>query len=171
MRDESGSNHGARGWRIAAVCAVSCLAACEAGSGGAVELSWKLRPNSSALSDQFVDCEPGGDDPDRGTITWIELDWQVPGVPQDAGPPTRRAFHCDDNHGVTGFEIPVGTTSLSIKPTCGKDAFTDDADPGTYIAPAPVIRQVEAGQTIRLNAVELVISVFPCTNGATCICK
>jgi hypothetical protein len=173
MRDESGSNHGARGWWIAAVCALCGLAACEAGSGGAVELSWKLRPNSSSINDKFVDCEPGGDDPDRGTVTWIQLNWSVPGASAeaDAGAVHSRAFHCDDNHGVTQFEIPVGTASLWVVPTCGKDPYTDEAAADTFIAPAPVIRDVKAGQTISLNAVELVISVFPCGDGAQCICK
>lgn len=172
MRDESGSNHGAHRRWIATALAVGCLAGCEAGADGAVELSWKLRPNSSQLDDKFVDCEPGGDDPDRGTVEWIQLDWLVsgPDVPPGAGT-GRAAFHCDDNHGVTKFELPVGMASLTVTPTCDKkDAFKTPADPATYIAPAPVIREVKAGQTISLNAVELVISVVPCSDEAPCIC-
>jgi hypothetical protein len=150
-----------------------CLAGCEAGTGGAVELSWKLRPGSSSIDDKFVDCERGGDEPNtRRPVTWIQLGWEVVdsegnevknGRGQDAWP-------CDDNHGVTGFALPEGTASLTITPTCGNTPYADPAAPGTFIAPAPVQRQVTAGQTISLNAIELVIAVSLCDTTAPCIC-
>src|SRR5882762_6549322 len=79
MHDESGSNHR---WRLRppwTVVGALCLFVhgCDTGAGGAVELSWKLRPASSSISDKFVDCEPGQDDPNRGTVTWIQLSWKV----------------------------------------------------------------------------------------------
>lgn len=178
MRDESGSNHArgfaARGWCAAALLASLGLAGCEAGNGGAVELSWKLRPNASELDTQFVNCERSGDEPaGRRPVTWIQLNWLVSGEHVAPGEGSGQdAFHCDDNHGVTGFALPVGTASLWITPTCGDQPYVNPAAPTTFIAPAPVIREVKAGQTISLNAVELVITVFPtCTADQPCICQ
>ena len=53
------------------------VAACTQVDGGAVELSWKLRPASSSLPDKFVDCEPGLDG--TSPVTRIRLDWEVIG--------------------------------------------------------------------------------------------
>src|SRR5262245_1773039 len=46
---------------------------CDTVDGGAVELSWKLRPASSSLPDKFVECESGKDG--TGVITKIRLEW------------------------------------------------------------------------------------------------
>jgi hypothetical protein len=174
MRDESGSNHGCAAAILAALALAGAGAGCEAGTGGAVELSWKLRPNSSELGDKFVDCERGGDEPaDRHPVKWIQLNWNVTGANVAPGTGSgKEAFHCDDNHGVTGFALPVGTASLWVTPTCNDQPYADPAASSTFIAPAPVIREVKAGQTISLNAVELVITVFPgCTTDQPCICQ
>src|SRR5688572_17886964 len=40
--------------------------------GGAVELSWKLRPTSSSLEDKFVECSSGRTG--TGAVTYIRLD-------------------------------------------------------------------------------------------------
>ncbi|HET9620162.1 MAG TPA: hypothetical protein VFP84_02260 [Kofleriaceae bacterium] len=171
MRDESGSNHGWRGAITAGVLASLCVAGCDTntGTGGAVELSWKLRPNSSDLNDKFVDCDPGGDDPDRGPVTWMRLAWEVT---DENGVTTKGhdRWPCNDNHGVTRFALEPGTASLTLTPLCGLDPPLAAA-PGTYIAPAPVIRTVARGDTISLGAVELVIAVAPCAAGLpACIC-
>src|ERR1041384_5592032 len=71
MRDDSGSNRcgagvarpgpGSVAWLIRVVAGTLYLLVhgCDTVSGGAVELSWKLRPASSSLSDKFVDCDSG----------------------------------------------------------------------------------------------------------------
>src|ERR1700759_4155702 len=56
MHDASGSN---REWAIRVVAIALCLAVhgCDSVHGGAVELSWKLRPASSGQLEKFVDCD------------------------------------------------------------------------------------------------------------------
>ncbi|HEY0192381.1 MAG TPA: hypothetical protein VGC42_14780 [Kofleriaceae bacterium] len=166
MRDEPGSNHRAR-WLALFTLLCPAVHGCDAGSGGAVELSWKLRPNSSSLEDKFVDCDRG-DDLDRGDVAYIQLAWQVTG---DQGEPVgggSEEWRCNDNHGVTGFSLPEGTASLTVIPECrsGTPAASD-----TYSTPAPVQRQVMQGNTISLGAVELVIDVSGCDDAQPCICK
>jgi hypothetical protein len=156
---------------VGQMCAVArnCLAVCllvngcTSVGGGAVELSWKLRP-ASGSTDIFVNCDSQivGTNP----VTRIRLDWQV-------GETTGFAsWLCTDYHGVTGFELPVGTASLSVSPECA----TGGAAPNTYTAPAPEQRSVIVGNTIGLGAVELVVQVGTDASGANrctqqpCIC-
>jgi hypothetical protein len=176
MRDEPGSNHGSAtsapagsraGWLLAFTLCPLVHAGCEAGSGGAVELSWKLRPNSSSLEDKFVDCDAGDDTTVRGDVEFIQLAWQVVG---DKGEPIGSGsdeWRCTDNHGVTGFSLPEGTASLIVIPECASEI---SAAANAYIAPAPVQRQVIQGNTISLGAVELVIDVGDCDDDRPCIC-
>lgn len=138
------------------------------GSGGAVELSWKLRPTSSADPNKFVECRD--QDPAQwGPVTRIRLHWQVGDVS------CSHAWSCDSNHGTTGFEIPEGTAQLWVTPECGRAQSTPDclddqpAALDTYIAPAKVQRDVIRGEIVSLGAVELVVSVFDCKN-QPCIC-
>jgi hypothetical protein len=174
MRDESGSNHRCRtgrsggrsvAWRAQVVAGALCLLVhgCDTSTGGAVELSWKLRPASSSLADKFVDCEPGQDEmtvggTSRGTVQWIRLNWQVTDNSQLIAS-DHSEWRCDYSHGVTRFELPAGTAELSVVPEC---ASNQPADPDTYIAPAPVQRVVIRGDTVSLGAVELVVSVSSC---------
>src|SRR5512144_1737554 len=83
MRHAAGSNHPcrtagsvARAIRVAIVTLCLPVHGCDNVSGGAVELSWKLRPASSALPDKFVDCDPGPSDSDRGPVIGIRLHWR-----------------------------------------------------------------------------------------------
>lgn len=152
------SFHGRTGWHVVLV-TVLCPAVhgCDDVSGGAVELSWKLRPGSSSLEDKFVDCASGK--PGTNPVTRIRLDWQVGA---DAGFAT---WPCKDNAGVTGFELPVGQALLSVTPECAEGA----ALPASYIAPAPERRAVILGDTVSLGAVELVVLVSYCDD-QPCIC-
>ena len=119
-------------------------------SGGAVELSWKLRPASSSLDDKFVNCNSGK--ARTGPVSDIVLHWVVNGAEGAT------AWPCDFNHGVTGFDLAEGTAQLWVTPACvGGDAASD-----TYIAPAMVQRRVVRGETVSLGAVELVVAVSEC---------
>jgi hypothetical protein len=131
---------------------------CATVDGGAVELSWKLRPTSSS-NDIFVDCNTGaiGAQP----VTRIRLDWQVASTTGIA------TWNCSDYHGVTNFELPPGTALLAVSPECG-DAV---AATNTYTAPAPEQRVVIAGNTISLGAVELVVETKSCSDTHPCICQ
>lgn len=137
---------------------VAALGACTDVHGGAVELSWKLRPASSSLPDKFVACDSG--EPGTGPVTRIRLHWDV------AGEQGTEAWRCDDNHGVTGFDLPEGEALLSVTPDCA----LRPADPATYTAPAPERRPVISGDTVSLGAVELVLQVSYCGD-QPCICE
>ena len=174
MRDESGSNHGcrtgspvARAIRVAVVTLCLAVHGCDSVNGGAVELSWKLRPASSALSEKFVDCASG--QPGTQPVTQIRLYWKVTAegvvIKEDT-----KAWPCQDNHGTTGFDLPEGTADLSVTPECsGTGINATPAALNTYIAPATVQRRVSRGDTVSLGAVELVVSVSDCSS-RPCIC-
>ncbi|MDB4955351.1 MAG: hypothetical protein JWO36_2920 [Myxococcales bacterium] len=142
-------------WLTRVRCATLCLLVhgCTNVNGGAVELSWKLRPRSGS-SAGFIDCRNGI------PVDLIELDWDVNGV-TDA-----RQWNCSDGHGVTAFDVPPGAALLTVKPVClGKPA-----DPSTYSAPAPERRNVIVGNTISLGAVEVVLQVSSC-DMQPCVCQ
>ncbi len=153
-----------RAIRVALVTLCLPVHGCDTVKGGAVELSWKLRPASSSLSDKFVECDSGQPDNDpavwRSSVTQIRLDWDVGG---NVGFDTWR---CGNNHGVTGFDLPEGPALLSVRPECE----TGPADPVTFIAPAPEQRTVILGNTVSLGAVELVVAVSYC-DLQPCICQ
>ncbi len=143
----------------AATCLWLGVHGCVDVNGGAVELSWKLRPRSSSLEDKFVDCDSM--QPGTGVIERMRLDWSVGDVHGiDTWP-------CSDSHGVTGFELPEGRALLSVTPVCRSGLL---AAPGAYIAPAAEQRTVNLGDTVSLGAVELVLQVTDC-GVSHCICE
>src|SRR5438874_12834009 len=94
-----------------------CLAVygCTGGAdGGAIELSWKLRPASGATAGSdvppFLDCSMTDTNGVTlaGTIVAIALDWTAAN-----GKPGHDEFRCTDGHGVTHFEVPPGMVPLS----------------------------------------------------------
>jgi hypothetical protein len=154
MRSASGSNRECRtrrrvAWLTRVAFATLCLAVhgCDTVSGGAVELSWKLRPASSSREDKFVDCESS-----PYPVTKIRLTWQVGDATGSADWP------CQFNHGVTGFDLGDGTAQLWVTPECENGPARAD----TYIAPAKIERSVSRGDTVSLGAVELVVAVTRC---------
>lgn len=173
MHDESGSNppascaragRGAWAMRVAAATLCLLVHGCDTVQGGAVELSWKLRPASSSLQDKFVDCESEREG--TGPVTAMRLHWQVENASADpTGTEGSEAWRCSDNHGVTGFALAEGTASLWVTPEC----MDGTAAANTYIAPAIVQRSVIRGDTVSLGAIELVVSVAYCTT-TPCIC-
>jgi len=153
--------------QIAIPLAIACLCACKTVDGGAVELSWKLRPASSSDPDKFVECASGkaGTNP----VTKMRLEWSVR---TDDGRTVTGGdeWPCDDSHGVTGFDLPAGTALLSVKPICGRAPGEFAALRDSYIAPAAEQRRVSVGDTVSLGAVELVVVVSYCGD-QSCICE
>jgi hypothetical protein len=149
----------------ACACVVIAGAACApTATGGAVELSWKLRPASGPLLDNtgpFIDCNSG--EPGANPVKYIQLSW-TDGDEVSTPPPF---WNCEDGHGVTGFDLPAGTALITISPLCDGGSA---ANPATYQAPAPIERDVSVGDTISLDAVELVLQVSSCT-AQPCICQ
>jgi hypothetical protein len=152
MRRKSGSN------RATAACILALLGGCEDVDGGAVELSWRLRPASSSLEDKFVDCDSKQDG--TNPVIAIRLEWVV--EQQSAG----EEWPCNDSHGVTGFVLPPGSALFLVTPLCG----AGPAEPASFVAPAVEQRSVIVGDTVNLGAVELIVQVSDCTM-QTCICQ
>lgn len=151
--------------------------ACDLGTGGAVELSWALRPASgpaggSGSNKPFVDCEARDSKNNLlRAITRVRLHWTVPG-----STPCSRAWSCNDHHGATRFEVPPGTANLTLTLECGKatdglpECMDDQpAEASTYIAPAIVQRDSIRGEVVTLGAVELVVSDAACPD-QPCTC-
>jgi hypothetical protein len=140
------------------------------GHGGAVELSWKLRPASSARNDKFVDCQLDPQEQVKegwGAVTRILLRWKVGGTQGS------RDWDCNENHGATGFDLAQGMAELSVVPECGDPPVP--AAPETYITPATLEREVTRGEVVSLGAIELVVAVSSCRHAtdpgaSACIC-
>jgi hypothetical protein len=174
MHPDPGSNRAGQGgsarWSRVAI-ATLCLAVhgCSVGSGGAVELSWALRPASSNSTSKFTDCIEQDTAAPRWNISRVRLHWQ------DGDTTCSHAWNCNDSHGATGFEIAAGTADLWLTLECGVDPHpalcADDqpASPDSYIAPAIVQRDVIRGETVTLGAVQLVVSIDTCPS-PPCVC-
>ena len=154
--------------QLRAVVFALCLAVhgCADVNGGAVELSWKLRAVTGSEF-TFLDCaiqlEPTKE---RVQVARIQLDWEVEDNTGhlDIG---SRSWPCDDDHGVTQFELPEGVALLHVSPICGNG---DVALENTFKSPAPEQRNVIVGNTISLGGVELLLEVSSCDLQA-CICQ
>jgi hypothetical protein len=109
--------------------ALACPAVhgCTAVEGGAIEASWNLR--TTAGSD--LDCDEAG-------VTEIRL------YVGDR----RFDFECSDARGVTGFDIPPGTVSITLVPLCA-DSMPPPVD--TYRSPAEIVRVITEGEVITLD--------------------
>ncbi len=154
--------------RIAcAALVVAC--GCTRVDGGAVELSWKLRPASGPASDPknpFLDCnitQNGKELPDTSPVSEIEIAWSP-----CTGERCTARWDCTQNHGVTGFDLDEGDALLTITPVCADGP----ASPLSYEAAAPIQRSVVTGNIVNLGAVELVLQVSSCDPAThPCICE
>lgn len=160
MRANSRSNHPVL---VGILCA---LVGCGNVDGGAVELSWKLRPASSALEAKFVNCRSGL--AGTGAVTAVRLDWTVDVLVNGAVEQqvAQEEWPCSDSHGVTGFVLPEGSALFSITPLCD----VGPADRASFVAPAVEQRQVIVGDTVSLGALELIVQVSNC-DVQPCICR
>ncbi len=132
---------------------------CSITSDGAVELSWTFRPASSSLPDMFEGCNAnneGGTHP----IESIALDWDVDGAKGSFSWP------CGNFTGATGFDVPPGQAALTVRPIC-TDAIP--LDPASFIAPAPIVRDVAKADVVSLGVIEIVIQVSSCLE-QPCVC-
>jgi hypothetical protein len=146
-------------------CAALVLACgCTRVDGGAVELSWKLRPASGPASDPnnpFLDCNIGL--PSTSAVSEIQLSWTP-----CTGPTCIARWDCTQNHGVTGFELDEGAALLTVTPVCANGP----AAPAMYEPPPPIQRDVVTGNIVNLGAVELVLQVTDCdATTHPCICQ
>lgn len=147
---------------LRAVVLALCLVVhgCTDVQGGSVELSWKLRAASGSTR-TFLECEFGLEPTGNARISAIQLTWDV------AGMRNSRSWPCENDHGVTAFELPEGQALLSVSPICENGSM---AAANTYTAPALEQRQVIVGNTVSLGGVELLLEVSSC-NFQTCICQ
>lgn len=127
---------------------VLLVASCEEATGGAVDLSWTLRTNTPA----DIDCV-------AARVDKIQLNWDVDGQQGFVSWP------CKSNRAITAFEIPVGDAQISVTPLCVSGPATSE----TYETPAPVVRNIEAGQAISLGAVVISVQATQCDE-QPCIC-
>ncbi len=132
-----------------------CLAVhgCSTATGGAVELSWRLKA-ASGTNTNFINCADQTLNPLPPQV--IRLEWQDAG--NDGGFGSAQ-WDCSLGHGVTGFSLAPGQALLAVVPIC-QNGSAPPAD--TYSAPAPVQRTVIAGDTIDLNAIEIVVQTNAC---------
>ncbi len=131
---------------LAPLVAMLALAGCNSardGTGGSVELSWRLRNQKGDL----LQC-------DAGRVTEIVLSWDVDGVTDS------EAWPCVDNHAITRFVVPEGSAKLTVTPNCE----SGPAAPATYTGPAPLVRDIKEGQVVLLGAVVLVIQIDTTAN-------
>jgi hypothetical protein len=132
---------------------VVCLGVhgCTEAPGGAVELSWALRSTRDV----------GIDDCASGFVERIRLWWDT------GSDPHFTSFPCDENHGVTAFDLPVGRVSLWVSPECVRTHLEPDSE--MYVTPPPIVRDVTLGEAVTLDAVLLVVKIDDCS-AVECIC-
>jgi hypothetical protein len=114
--------------------------ACTDVNGGAIELSWKLRPSNGLPCGSESCC-------DESRVQQIALHWDVvdgAGATVSGG----ESWSCSENRAVTRFEVPSGEATLWVVPVCGGG----DAPPERFEAPAPLVRTVTDGAVMSLPA-------------------
>src|SRR4051812_39162869 len=92
--------------------ALACLPVhgCTQETDGAVEISWRLYDRDSGAG---LKC-------DEADVPLIELHYEV-GLTKD-----NIYFNCDNESGVSGFQIPTGMAALKVWPACaGENEPTD----------------------------------------------
>jgi len=106
--------------------------------GGAVEVSWDLR----TFGGLDIRC-------DQANVAEVRLWWEVERTSDEGGTTLRfDVFPCNDERGVTGFDLPAGTASLWLSPVCEGEVVPMD---GTYRSPAPIVRTITEGDVITLD--------------------
>lgn len=131
---------------------------CVSIDGGAAELTWSVRTFAGDPIDSCSDSQ----------ISHIRLCWTAAnGGVRGCRPGQFRDFKCEDQTGVTRFEIPPGDTRLFVEPIC-EDGLA--ASPSTYQTPADIIRNVREGEVVTLDAL-LIVVTDPKTCETNCTCQ
>jgi len=146
---------------LCAALLAAASSACIEIDGGAVELSWSLR---SFDGDRVGTCS-------KALVEEVRVCWQPV---NGAGTVTAecdasQTFPCEEENGVSGFEIDPGSTAFWVEPIC-RDGAPADAD--TYQVPPPIVRTVEDGKIVTLNSLLIVVTPFEsgCPDvGCTCV--
>jgi hypothetical protein len=80
---------------------------------------------------------------------------------------SQQSFQCTESRGITGFDIPPGRTSIFIDVLCGGEMRAEDT---SFQVPPPIVRTVQEGKVVTLNALLIVVDEIGCTEpGCTCI--
>lgn len=122
--------------------------ACTEVSGGAVEISWNLRN----VDGSGVSCGFAGVD----TIN-LQID--------DDLPDGYVAFPCEDERGVTRFDLAPGTATLWLTPGCASGSV-----PVAYRAPPPIVRTITEGEVITLDTQLIEVRAGNCLPEDPCTC-
>lgn len=130
--------------------------------GGATELTWSLRT--------FEGERCRGDDCgcDLADIDKVRLCWNF-GTEGDSAcrPGQFREFQCEEETGVTLFEIPPGSARFKVEPLC-QDGLP--ARVGTYQVPPEIVRTVRDGEVVTLDALLIVVTDPGTCSGTDCTC-
>ena len=133
------------------------LHGCTSLDHGAVELSWSF---VGKAGEPINACNARSDDKTTG-IRWVRLRWRPTSGDACATEDSAGCFadfECTRFHGVTEFVVPSADVQLSVALACGTDTHT--LLPATsYIAPAPIVRKVAAGDVVELHAI--VVEIDP----------
>jgi hypothetical protein len=151
---------------LALAVALASVSACTGANGGAVELSWRLRPAEGpiATTTPFLSCDLSAAGSGIGPVARIQLGWTVASASGSSDGVA--SWDCNATDGTTGFDLAPGDALLTVSPVCDGGSA---ADPASYTAPAPIERTVVAGDAIDLGAVELVLQVSSC-GAQPCTC-
>tara|TARA_R110002096_G_scaffold16898_14_gene58212 strand:+ start:53192 stop:53698 length:507 start_codon:yes stop_codon:yes gene_type:complete len=131
---------------------------CVAIEGGATELSWSIRTFDG---DPVNTCASALVDKIR--LCWNALDSGATGC----RPGNFREFKCEDQTGVTLFEIEPGRTAFFAEPIC---ADGQPATVGTYQSPPEIVRTVRDGEVVSLESLLIVVTDHPSSCGVECTC-
>lgn len=135
---------------------------CVAIDGGATELTWSLRTfGGESCRGEKCGC-------DLAEIDKVRLCWNsVADGDSGCRPGQFRDFECREATGVTLFEIPPGSTKFNVLPLCADGL---PAALGTYQVPAEIVRTVQDGEVVTLDALLIVVTDPDECIGVVCTC-
>ncbi len=131
---------------------------CVAIDGGASELTWSLRTFDGDPVDTCGDAKV-----DKVRLCWSPVDSASAGCRVG----NFRDFDCEDQTGVTLFEIEPGRTAFTVEPIC---ADGEPARAGTYQSPPEIVRTVREGEVVSLESLLIVVTDHPDSCGIECTC-
>jgi hypothetical protein len=130
--------------------------------GGATELTWSLR------TFEGESCRGSRCGCDLADIAKVRLCWNsVADGDSGCRPGQFRDFDCQEETGVTLFEIPAGSTKFNVEPLCADGL---PATAGTYQVPSEIVRSVRDGEVVTLDALLIVVTDPGNCTGTNCTC-